>query len=265
MIDDMTLRKLSPTTHRNYIHAVKDFTRFFGQSPDAASAEDLRRYRLHLVQQGISSTTLNATLTGLRFFFEITLDRPGMMKHTSHVHEPRKLPVILSAEEVGRLLQAAGSLKYQAALGIACGASPRASSALTHHRHLHCIVPGGGISSDGQRWVPCKCGFFPPVRVLSRLFPHRFLERLHAAYQAGRLQCSVPARRTGRDRRLRCLATPASPHRVGGSTPRAPSLAPSLYWPFCRAIPTRHTSAVSFPEAFRRLPVRRCNPVGILP
>jgi len=127
MIDDMTLRKLSPTTQRNYIRAVKDFTRFFGQSPDAANAEDLRRYQLHLVQQGISSTSLNATLTGLRFFFEITLDRPGMMKHTSHVHQPRKLPVILSAEEVGRLLQAAGSLKYQAALGIAYGAGLRAS------------------------------------------------------------------------------------------------------------------------------------------
>ena len=90
MIDDMTLRKLSPKPQKTYIRAVKNFTRFFGQSPDAATAEDLRRYQLHLVQQGISSGTLNATLTGLRFFFEITLDRPGTMKHTSHVHQPRK-------------------------------------------------------------------------------------------------------------------------------------------------------------------------------
>lgn len=127
MIDDMTLRKLAPTTQKTYIRAVKSFTRFFGQSPDAATAEDLRRYQLHLVQQGTSSGTLNATLTGLRFFFEITLDRPGTMKHTSHVHQPRKLPVILSIEEVTRLLQAAGSLKYQAALAIAYGAGLRAS------------------------------------------------------------------------------------------------------------------------------------------
>lgn len=127
MIDDMTLRKLSPKTQKTYIRAVKNFTRFFGQSPDTASAEDLRRYQLYLVQQNVSSGTLNATLTGLRFFFEITLDRPGIMKHTSHVHEPRKLPVILSVEEVTRLLQVAGSLKYQAALGTAYGAGLRTS------------------------------------------------------------------------------------------------------------------------------------------
>ena len=127
MIDDMTLRKLGPRTQTAYIRAVKNFTRFFGQSPDAATAEDLRRYQLYLVQQSTSSTTLNATLTGLRFFFEITLDRPGVMRHTSHVHQPRKLPVILSVEEITQLLQAAGSLKYQAALGVSYGAGLRAS------------------------------------------------------------------------------------------------------------------------------------------
>jgi site-specific recombinase XerD len=127
MIDDMTLRKLSPRTQTAYIRAVKNFTHFFGQSPDAATAEDLRRYQLSLVQQNTSSTTLNATLTGLRFFFGVTLDRPEAMKHTSHVYEPRKLPTILSIEEVTRLLEAAGSLKYQAALGVAYGAGLRAS------------------------------------------------------------------------------------------------------------------------------------------
>ena len=127
MIDDMQLRKLGPRTQTAYIRAVKNFTRFFGQSPDAATAEDLRRYQLYLVQQNTSSTTLNATLTGLRFFFEITLDRPGVMRYTSHVHQPRKLPVILSVEQITQLLQAAGSLKYQAELGVAYGAGLRAS------------------------------------------------------------------------------------------------------------------------------------------
>ncbi len=61
-------------------------------------------------------------------------------------------------------------------------------SALTHHPHLHCIVPGGGLSLDGQRWVACKSGFFLPVRVLSRLFRRLFLERLSAAHHAGDLQ-----------------------------------------------------------------------------
>ena len=127
MIEDMTLRKFSPKTQTAYIRAVANFTRFFGRSPDAAEAEDLRRYQLHLVEQGVSSTTLNATLTGLRFFFETTLDRPEVLKKMRHVHEPRKLPEILSLEEVTRLLQAAGSLKYQAALGVAYGAGLRAN------------------------------------------------------------------------------------------------------------------------------------------
>jgi len=60
-------------------------------------------------------------------------------------------------------------------------------SAMTHHPHVHMIVPGGGISSDGQRWVPCRPGFFLPVRVLSRLFRRLFLEKLVAAHRAGRL------------------------------------------------------------------------------
>jgi integrase/recombinase XerD len=127
MIDDMTLRKLSPQTQGAYIRAVKNFTRFLGQSPDAANAEDLRRYQLHLVDQGISSGNLNATLTGLKFFFETTLERPEAMAKMSHVHEPRKLPLVLGLEEVTRLLQSAGSLKYQAALGVAYGAGLRAS------------------------------------------------------------------------------------------------------------------------------------------
>jgi hypothetical protein len=61
-------------------------------------------------------------------------------------------------------------------------------SALTHHPHVHGIVPGGGLSPDGQRWVACKPGFFLSVRVLSRLFRRRFLEELRAAYGAGQLQ-----------------------------------------------------------------------------
>ena len=60
-------------------------------------------------------------------------------------------------------------------------------SALTHHPHVHIIVPGGGLSLDGQRWISCRPGFFLPIGVLSRLFQRLFLEKLTAAYQAGRL------------------------------------------------------------------------------
>jgi len=127
MIEDMTMRKLSPMTQTAYIRVVKNFTLFLGQSPDSASAEDLRRYQLHLVEQGTSSGSVNATITGLRFFFGTTLERPEAMAKMSHVYEPRKLPLVLSLEEVTRLLQAAGGPKYQAALGVAYGAGLRAS------------------------------------------------------------------------------------------------------------------------------------------
>ncbi len=127
MLDDMKLRKLTPKTQSAYIRAVKTFTRFLGRSPDTASPDDLRLFQLHMVEQGISSTTLNATITGLRFFFEVTLDRPQAMKKMSHVYKPQKLPVVLSVQEVNRLLQAAANLKHRAALAVAYGAGLRAS------------------------------------------------------------------------------------------------------------------------------------------
>jgi integrase/recombinase XerD len=127
MIEDMTLRKLAPQTQAAYVRVVKNFARFLGRSPDTASAEDLRHYQLHLVDQGISSGNLNATITGLKFFFATTLERPEAMAKMRHVYEPRKIPLVLSLEEVTRLLQSAGSLKYQAALGVAYGAGLRAS------------------------------------------------------------------------------------------------------------------------------------------
>jgi len=126
MIDDMCLRKLSPQTHTAYIRAVKSFTRFFSRSPDQARAEDLRRFQLHMVSTGVSRTTINATITGLRFFFEITLERPEAMMKMSPVRVERKLPVVLSADEVGRLLQAAPGIKYQAAFALGYGAGLRA-------------------------------------------------------------------------------------------------------------------------------------------
>ncbi|MEN8174329.1 MAG: site-specific integrase [Pseudomonadota bacterium] len=127
MIDDMTLRKLAPKTQAAYLRAVKNLTRFLGRAPDTATAEDLRRYQLHLVAGGISRGALNATITALRFFFAVTLDRPKVMAKMRHVRDPRTLPVVLSPAEVTRLLAAAPGLKYRAALSVAYGAGLRAS------------------------------------------------------------------------------------------------------------------------------------------
>jgi site-specific recombinase XerD len=127
MIEDMTMRKLSPKTQSAYIRAVKKLAQYLRRSPDTATAEELRRFQLHLVELGTSSITLNTTITGLTFFFEVTVNCPDALTGMSRVYEPRKLPIILSIEEVTRLLEAAGGLKYKAALSIAYGAGLRSS------------------------------------------------------------------------------------------------------------------------------------------
>jgi len=127
LIDDMALRKLSPKTRSKYVRAVKNLTRFLGRSPDTATAEDLQRYQLRLVKNGISSIALDATITALRFFFQVTLDRTDAMLKMSPVRVPCTLPVVLGREEVARLIESAANLKYQAAFSVAYGAGLRVS------------------------------------------------------------------------------------------------------------------------------------------
>ena len=126
MIDDMRLRKLADKTQSHYLRAVRQFSLFLGHSPDRATIEDLRRYQLHLVDQGISAISLNAAIIGLKFFFDVTLDHPQLMSKMQLVRIPRILPVVLSREEVARLIEAAGNIKYQTALSLAYGTGLRA-------------------------------------------------------------------------------------------------------------------------------------------
>ena len=127
MLEDMRMRQLNGKTQTAYIRAVRRFAGFLGRSPDTASAEDLRRFQLHMAEQGTSSMTINATITGLRFFFEVTLGRGELMTMMSAVREPHKLPVVLSREEVARLLAAVRNPKHRAARSVAYGAGLRAS------------------------------------------------------------------------------------------------------------------------------------------
>lgn len=131
MIDDMRMRKLSPKTQASYIRVVKRFAGFLGRSPDTASVEDLRSYQLYLVDHGISPISLNATLTGLKFLFATTLDHPELLTKMHVVHVPHKLPVVLSREEVARLLAAVDNRKHQTALAVAYGAGLRASEVVS--------------------------------------------------------------------------------------------------------------------------------------
>jgi site-specific recombinase XerD len=119
MIEDMTVRGFTASTQRGYIRAVRDFTAFLGRAPDQAGAEDLRRYQLHMRSRGVSAKSMNAAVSALRFFFGVTLGRDDAQAGMTTVREPHKLPVILSPQEVKRLLDAAPGLKYKAALSVA--------------------------------------------------------------------------------------------------------------------------------------------------
>ena len=130
MTEDMTIRKFAPRTQEGYIRAIKGFSAFFGASPDTANFEDLRRYQLHLVASGAGTPTVNHTVTALRFLFIVTLRKPQVVIRLPFIREPRKLPIVLSPEEVARLLDAA-RLKYKAALSVAYGAGLRASEVVS--------------------------------------------------------------------------------------------------------------------------------------
>jgi integrase/recombinase XerD len=127
MLDDMRMRKLEPKTQEAYIRAVRKLAAYLKGSPDTASVEDLRNFQLHLVDAGTSPITLNATLTGLKFFFDVTLGRIELMAKMQPVKVPRTLPVVLSPEEVSRLIAAARNIKHQVALSVAYGTGLRVS------------------------------------------------------------------------------------------------------------------------------------------
>src|SRR5262249_35980594 len=167
MIEDMTIRKLAPKSQASYIRAVRNFAIFLGRSPDRASAEDLRRYQLHLASSGISVPSQNATVTALRFFFTVTLGRGEVTARMPLVREPRKLPVVLSPQEVARFLEAAPGLKYRAALSVAYGAGLRAAEIISLKiGDIPRVKPGGrlapGWSSGSSRACP---GLDPGAKV----------------------------------------------------------------------------------------------------
>src|SRR5215813_14026675 len=162
MIDDMTMRDLSPSTQETYIRAVAEFSTFHRRSPDKLGIEHLRAYHLHLVSRGLTANSIWVKMGALRFFYRTTLQRPDIAKQ-------------ITAETLTTI--AADPKHLGANIGIITVLHTWGQN-LQHHPHVHCIVPGGGLSPDGQRWIACKPGFFLPVRVLSRLFRRLFLQSL---------------------------------------------------------------------------------------
>ena len=129
MIEDMRIRGMGAKTQQGHIRAVRYFAEFIGRSSDIATPDELRAYQLHMTDTGVSTGTFNARIVSLRFFFGVTCGREEMKRYMQFRRKPKKLPVVLSVEEVGDLLAAVPGpgLKYRAALGISYGAGLRAS------------------------------------------------------------------------------------------------------------------------------------------
>jgi len=127
MIEDMAIRHFTPKTQSDYIRHVRALAVFLRRSPELAEPEDLRRFQLHMAAEGASPGTMNAAVSALRFFFGVTLGRVGFGTCLAATPSPERLPVVLSTEEVARLLGCAPGLKYQAALSVAYGCGLRVS------------------------------------------------------------------------------------------------------------------------------------------
>ena len=130
MIEDMTIRNLSPATQQSYLHAVSKFSRHFGRSPDRLGLGEVHAFQVHLVANGISWASLNQIVCALRFFYGVTLGQATIPERIAYAREPQKLPVVLSADEVVRFLEAIPGLKSRIALTTVYAAGLRVSEAV---------------------------------------------------------------------------------------------------------------------------------------
>src|ERR1700753_3151955 len=129
MIEDMTVRNLSPATQRSYVHAVAKFGRFFGRSPAGPGLGGVRAYQVHLIAGGISWPALNQTVCALRFLYGVTLRQADLPERIPYARTPRKLPVVLGADEMVCFLEAVPSLQAHTGLTSAYAAGLRAAEA----------------------------------------------------------------------------------------------------------------------------------------
>jgi len=130
MIEDMTARKLGRYSQRSHIDSCKRFAAFLERSPDTASADDVRRFQLHLVEKGLSIPNRNRIMTGVRFLFRVTLRRHDLAAEVYHLKEPQKVPLVMSQDETKRLLAMAANLKVRVLLSLGYGAGLRVGEAV---------------------------------------------------------------------------------------------------------------------------------------
>jgi integrase/recombinase XerD len=127
MIGDMKVRNMSPLTQRAYVRSVKNFSAFFGRSPDTLTFEDVRTYRLHLISLGKKPQTINQIVCALRFFYAVTLRKPEAKTELPLARRADILPAVLAPEEVARFLGAIANVKHRAAFATVYAAGLRVS------------------------------------------------------------------------------------------------------------------------------------------
>jgi integrase/recombinase XerD len=126
MIEDMNARKLGAGTQKGHIRSCKQFAAFLERSPDTATAEDIRRFQLHLFETGASICNRNRIMTGVRFLLRVTLRRLDLAAEIYHIREPQTIPQVMSPDETRRVLAVATSLKARVALSLGYGCGLRA-------------------------------------------------------------------------------------------------------------------------------------------
>jgi integrase/recombinase XerD len=131
MIEDMRVRGFVEKTRKDYVRHVRAFAAFIGRPPDTATAEELRRFQLKQTEDCVGVPTINSAVAALRFLFTTTLDRPDLARRLTIVRQARRLPEVLTPEEVALLLDAAPGPKYKAALATAYGAGLRVSEVVS--------------------------------------------------------------------------------------------------------------------------------------
>ena len=172
MIEDMTVRGFTEETRSNYIRDVRAFAAFIRRPPDTATAKDwLAARETDLLPVG---------------YFHLVFTLPAEIAPIAYQNKTVVYDLLFRTAAETLLTIAADPRHLGARIG-ATAVLHSWGSAMTLHPHLHMIVPGGGISLNGKRWVAARPGFLVPVRVLSRLFRRLFLTGLADAHAAGRL------------------------------------------------------------------------------
>ena len=186
MIEDMTIRNLSPATQQSYVYAVSKFSRHFDRSPDRLGVEDARAYLVHLTSKGFAWSSLNQTVCALRFFYGMTLGQTTVLDRIPFAREPRKLPTVLSADEGVRFLEAVSSRKARVALTTAYAAGLRVRSRRAQGQR-HRQRPHGAADRTRQgRQGALRHALRDPARYPARVLATGAAEAVPVSRSAGR-------------------------------------------------------------------------------